>query len=106
MGLYVQTPVNTGKAGWLMINADAKDIRNPTWDDVVRLYDEGRMVICVVMNGPFDAVGVPYCEEEFNVFDAERRRPIRWMHMPLDKAMQLSGLAWHEYMKHFNQKGN
>ncbi len=39
-------------------------------------------LVCVVVNGPFDAAAYAYSTEEMEVFLQEKRRPTQWLIVP------------------------
>lgn len=87
MGWYIQGPA-LGKAKYIMDNHDA--IRIP----VPKSYSEipeGYAMICVVLNGPFEAAGFAINESEFKVFTGLDDRPREFLLMDRKKACELSG---------------
>ncbi|KKM96696.1 hypothetical protein LCGC14_1175660 [marine sediment metagenome] len=66
MGFYIQAPMNTMKAEWIAgVHGDAQLIPQPeNFSDI----PEGKFLIIVVNNGPFEAAAVAYSELEFNEF--------------------------------------
>lgn len=74
MGYYIEAPSHFGKAEWLTETfEDAEVIPQPEkFSDV----PEGKFLIVIINNGPFEAVGIVYNEREFADFtDASDTRP-------------------------------
>lgn len=74
MGFYIEAPSNLGKGEWLAETfEDAEIIPQPeNFSDV----PEGKFLICIVNNGPFEAVCILYDEREFTEFtDTSDTRP-------------------------------
>lgn len=108
MGYYIETPMNKGKAEYLVREYGAEEIEAFDWSDV----PEDKALICVVDNGPFEAAAVAYSEREFQAFAApddvgestteehgdvtvmtlrpERQRPRTWLLMDKDTVRKLS----------------
>ena len=68
MGYYIEAPSNLGKGEWLAETfEDAEVISQPEkFSDV----PEGKFLIVIVSNGPFEAIGIVYNEGEFAEFTA------------------------------------
>lgn len=89
MGLYIEVPANKGKAD-LILDLDPRveeatyedgTFFIPDWDDAPK----GFLPVCVVDNGPFEAAGVAYSEEELIRFSRlDDPRPRRWLYVPID----------------------
>lgn len=90
MGYYIETPMNTNKAEWLIGTHGAKAI---TPNEARQAHADGKGVVCVVNNGHFEAVAFIYSEQELSDFmpSASDHRPRRWLVMDLDVAKKLSG---------------
>jgi hypothetical protein len=89
MGYYIQAPTNLGKAAWLVKTHGAERIPEPqTWRD-------DKVIICVVNNGPFEAMGFAYSPDELKEFKRPDARPPNrhreWLLMDLALAKKLSG---------------
>lgn len=118
MGYYIQVPDNKGKAQQLVDLHSAEILpRMPAqFEDV----PDGKALICVVDNGPFEAAALCYSERDFEQFDAPdesgpevetrvgpggipvyvlrstyqaqgQQRPRTWLLMDKAKAHELSG---------------
>lgn len=68
MGYYVEVPEPKGKAQQLVDSYGAEILKRmpARFEDV----PEGKALICVVDNGPFEAAGLCCSAEEFESFDA------------------------------------
>lgn len=82
MGRYIQGPI-LGKADMLVKKHGAQVIDE---SEAVQVFRDGKGVVCVVNNGPFDAAAYGYSESEVAAFfsTAHDRRPRTWL--VLDKA--------------------
>lgn len=92
MGYYIQVPQNKGKAQQLvdLYGAEILPRMPATFADI----PEGKALICVVDNGPFEAAGLCYSEREFEAFDAMDKgdqRSRTWVLMERVLAFQLAG---------------
>ena len=70
MGYYIQTPENLFKADQLEILHGAK--RFTFGQSMVESFNnlpEDKALICVVNNGPFEAAGLCFSEDEFKAFE-------------------------------------
>lgn len=88
MGYYLEVPENNNKAGQLIHLHGAVDTGLPP----KRLADipKGKVLICVVQNGPFDAAGIVYSQrelEDFGETDSGRHRT--WLLMDVEKVVEL-----------------
>lgn len=61
MGSYIETPVSTGKAAYLMAHGAEKISQPLAFSEV----PEGKALVIVVENGPFDAAGYAFDKSEF-----------------------------------------
>lgn len=87
MGYYINPPEcgARGKALALLQYHGAKQVLKPTFKPDVGL-------VCVVNNGPFEAAGFIYSQNELDAFNYPYDlRPKIWLEMDLTKAQQLSG---------------
>lgn len=92
MGYYIQVPENKGKAQQLVMLHDATILKQcpATFEDV----PEGKALICVVDNGPFEAAALCYSARELEEFDALNDiRPRTWLLMDQALAHQLAGFS-------------
>jgi len=80
MGYYIETPLPTWKAQQLQDLYGAEPYTG-TFEDI----PEGKVAVCVVQNGLFDAAGILYDEGEFDAF-AEPDDPRSKTLLQLDKA--------------------
>ena len=88
MGYYIEVPENLNKASQLIRLHDAQDIGLPP--DHFTDIPKGKVLVCVVQNGLFDAAGIIWCERELQDFKETRtNRPRTWLVMDLDKVCQL-----------------
>ncbi len=71
MGYYIETPLPTAKALQLIELYGALPY-DGTFEDV----PEGKVAVCAVQNGLFDAVGILYDDREFAAFtEPDDKRP-------------------------------
>lgn len=91
MGYYIQTPQNRNKALQLRDLHDAEILPGPPWS--FQDVPEGKALVCVVDNGPFEAAALCHCEEEFEEFSdtAHDYRPRTWVLMDRGLAHELAG---------------
>lgn len=90
MGYYIQTTEKTNKAETLMQEVPGTELivgELPAWKDI----PDGMAILCAVSNGSFDAVGLAWCEEEYEQFKMPDRRPRKWLLMPKKDAHELAG---------------
>lgn len=91
MGYYIQVPHNQGKAQQLVAIHGAKIIERPiNFADVPK----DMAIICVVDNGPFEAAGFAYDEQEFEAFKSDFgrfQRPRTWLLMDRAEVCKLTG---------------
>ncbi len=89
MGYYIETGLPPGKAAWLVKNHDAQIIART---EAREAFKDGKGVICVVDNGPFEAAAYCFDESEIEAFAyPEDYRPKTWLTMDKEKAEELSG---------------
>lgn len=63
-------------------------------DEAIAIPEPDKFIpdlVCVVNNGPFDAAGYAYSEEEMNHFKLPDDRPKQWLIVP--GAAELSGFS-------------
>ena len=94
MGYYLNsTKMNeplpaVGKANILAKSSGVEEVTQPkTYGEI----PDSKAIICVVSNGPFEAAGYAYCEDEFKVFSAPDSRPKRWFLMDKNLVNKLTG---------------
>ena len=89
MGYYVEVPDHKGKANQLVQLHGGKIVSCPESFDAI---PEGKGLIVVVDNGPFEAAGFVYDKAEFRDFtDPSDFRPHHFILLDLDLAKSLSG---------------
>jgi len=88
MGYYIQGPAK-GKAKMLLDEEDAFLLEG--LEQAREAFAEGFGVICVVDNGPFEAAGFAFSQNELEVFIHPDGRPKTWLAMDLERARELSG---------------
>lgn len=85
MGYYIETPQPIRKAQQLVDLHNARIETGPFFDPTGE-----RVGICVVENGPFDAAGIAYCEEEAHKFNRSGdHRPKTWLSLPREPVVKL-----------------
>ena len=93
MGYYIEVPENKGKAQQIAYLYGARMLdRQPNYSDA----GPDEAIICVLDNGPFEAAGYAYSEDEFNEFaapDFGYQRPRTWLIMGREKAEKLTGFS-------------
>ena len=89
MGYYLQAPTHHGKADHICKTHNGTIIPQPIYFKDVPV---NKGLICVVDNGPFEAAGFAYNENEFLAFSREDDyRPKTWLLIDRAKAEALSG---------------
>lgn len=86
MGFYIQTPVNMGKADWLIEREGA--MRH----DPHAAKPDNKVIVCVVENGLFDAAGIIYDKNELKAFaytDPSDHRRRHWLLMDTERVIEL-----------------
>lgn len=83
MGYYIETGTLKGKAKILCEKHQGESCSNnfPPPD--------GRILVCVVDNGPFEAAAIIPDEREFDAFNDDDGRSRRWLHLNESKAKEL-----------------
>ena len=90
MGYYIEVPRNKQKALQIMALHGAKFTIIPPKSLSELAENEG--LVCVVENGPFDAAGYCYDDDELEAFNDPRdHRPKTWLTMDKKLAEKLSG---------------
>ena len=91
MGYYIQGPV-IGKAAYLIDEHGAREVTGVQSLLKAQVALGKKAVICVMLNGAFDAAAFVYSERELDDFFAKGdHRPKRWLVMDLELAKKLSG---------------
>lgn len=83
MGCYIETPQSRGRARYLIEHEGAREVTEhdrPGADE---------LLVCVVENGPFDAAGIAYSENERLVFAHPDGRPRTWLLIDRERGMAL-----------------
>lgn len=88
MGYYIEVPKNKGKAQQIVELYGGRIALNPPQFEDITPDDA---IICVVDNGPFEAAGFAYNQEELHVFSIPDGRPRTWVIMNRKKACELTG---------------
>jgi hypothetical protein len=90
VGFYIQTPHPQNKADQLIRLNNAEEIPKPSSFSEI---PDGKSLIVVIQNGPFDAAGYAYSEREFKEFteDVLDRRKRRYLLMDRTATRMLSG---------------
>jgi hypothetical protein len=87
VGFYIETPCNVGKDDYLVHFEGAERVTSPIFEDT----PAGKVLVCVVANGPFDAVGICYDRAEFDVFtQPDDYRPKKWLYMDRGRVIALN----------------
>ena len=90
MGYYIEAPSNKGKAEWLCSTHEGTLLQHAP--SSLRELPEGKGLVCVVDNGPFEAAGFIFSDSELRVFSSPSNyRPKKWVVMDKAKAAELSG---------------
>jgi hypothetical protein len=83
MGKYLNEdlygrPINIHSKAMALLNSGAEEISKPETFD--QYADEGKAIICVVDNGPFQAAAYAYCQRELEAFQySGDSRPKMWL---------------------------
>lgn len=84
MGFYLTLPQAQNKA------AQLRSLHGATNTTAAFPPPEGKVLVCAVQNGPFDAAAVVYNEGElWALNDPTDNRPKDWLHMDRDKVIAL-----------------
>jgi hypothetical protein len=90
MGYYLEVPVLKEKAVYLCENHGATPIGVGVFTSPTFPPPEGKVLICVVDNGPFEAAGICYDDKEFSAFNGTNDfRPRIWLHIDRKDAIAL-----------------
>lgn len=86
MGYYIETPINKGKARYIVEHYGGELVLSPESFD----FDSDDALVCVVENGLFDAAGIAYSPDERDQFnDPDDTRERVWLKLPKSKAIEL-----------------
>ncbi len=88
MGYYIEVPQSKGKAQQLVALHNAKIAACLTSLDEV---PDDQALICIVDNGPFEAAGYCYSQQELDDFSSFDGRFKQWVLMDKALAEKLSG---------------
>jgi len=84
MGYYIETPLHLNKSSQLATLHGAT-VTTPSFPP-----PSGKVLVCVVQNGPFDAAGIAYDKDEFDCFNSsDDFRPKTWLLMDKDIVISL-----------------
>jgi anti-sigma regulatory factor (Ser/Thr protein kinase) len=89
MGYYIQTPENKGKAAQLVALHNAEELA-----EVMAFAEipDGKALVCVVDNGPFEAAALCFSEQEQQEFNTPGdMRSRSWLLMDRALAHELAG---------------
>jgi hypothetical protein len=86
VGFYLERDdgLPQGKGQWLVKHANAEAIAEPTTFP----YRKDYTLVVVVNNGPFEAAGIAYDEEEFLDFVYPDGRPKAWYWVPNEEIIR------------------
>jgi hypothetical protein len=90
MGYYIQTGTSHDKAKLIAERHNGTRILHAPkrYEDI----PEGKALIVVVDNGPFEAAAFAFNESEFECFtDPTDPRPVQYVLIPLETARELTG---------------
>ena len=77
MGYYIEAPTNKGKTNYLVQSLGGKEVSMPASFHEI---PEGKMLVVVVDNGPFEACALANSEDEFRAFtEHDDPRPKRFV---------------------------
>lgn len=80
-----------GKADWLIENCAAVELEHGTWPPTFDEIPDGKAAVVVLENGPFDAAGFAFSEDEYEQFIFPDGRPKRLVLMDVLPAARMSG---------------
>lgn len=92
MGYYIATPQKLNKAEQL-IRMGAVPIPNPEAFDTTG----PNTLICVVRNGPFDAAGIAFNNQERDRFLVPDGRGKSWLSLPKETVVKLCPQVYREW---------
>ena len=87
MGHYLEVPERNNKRAQLIKLHGAEDIGLPPAS--LARVPKGKTLICVVENGPFDAAGIAYSDEELKEFKVLDGRPRTWLLMDTEEVVKM-----------------
>ena len=87
MGFYLN-PEDCSKEQYLEEKGELLSEKVPNWNEIPK----GKVVICLVDNGPFTAAAIMYSEGEFDVWKSPSdERPMEWYLLSEEDAKAVSG---------------
>lgn len=87
MGFYIEVPENRNKAEQLKKLYHAQMVLRPA---SVAEIPKDKILVCVVQNGPFDAIGIVFDQRELEDFSETRTgRPRTWMLLDRELVLKL-----------------
>ena len=93
MGYYIQTKDNHGKAEEIAREHGGKIVDELTAG--MTMMDKDFAVIVVINNGPFEAAGFAFDDDEFKAFTAlDDPRPRKFVILDRDTAKELTGYKY------------
>ena len=103
MGAYVN-PRGVDKQVWLHEHGTPfADGKGPSNNDFSHWLEKGKLIVCLVDSGPFDAAAIAFSREELTVFtDLRDTRPKQWFVVDMDKLYSVSDLG--TYLKPKKEK--
>jgi len=88
VGYYIEVPKNKGKAQQIVELYGGRIVLNPPlFEDI----EPGEAIICVVDNGPYEAAGFCYNQDELYAFTHMDGRRRVWVVMNRQKVCELTG---------------
>jgi len=87
MGYYLEVPERNNKRAQLIKLHGAEDAGFPPAN--LAQVPKGKMLICVVENGVFDAAGIAYSDEELKRFKAPDSRPKTWLLIDTEEVVKM-----------------
>lgn len=89
MGFYIETDRPIDKARTILSNPEAKALQLGSLPTYVTDCLPGKVLVCVVENGPFDAAGIIFSQRELDHFwNDESGRPRTWLYVDREWAIK------------------
>lgn len=90
MGMYIETDSSRNKAAFLLNKHNAEVMQTPAFLNEA----SGKITVCVIDNGPFEAAGICTHKREFEAFNQpyDDRDKI-WLAVPRDEVFKLNPYA-------------